>query len=96
MLSAVQQPPIVLVYGNLCDAGVDWERLRSQKAPEIAPRPKAANDNDDDGFDWELSSLAASLPLRYEYDSDVKPEQGGDAAISALPSGVSSRSDTGN
>ena len=95
MLNAMQQPSIKLVYGVPCNTGVDWERLRSQKAPEIALRPKAT-DNADDGFDWELSSLAASLPLRYEYDSGVKAEKGsGDDNISALQSGVSSRTDPG-
>ena len=92
----MQQPLIVVVYVILHNTGVEWERLRSQKAPEIAARPKAADDTDDDGFDWELSSLAASLPLRYEYETGGKSEKDGDIdKISALQSGVPPQTDSG-
>lgn len=41
-------------------AGVDWGSLRSGPAPEyVPPEPPAA---DEEGLDWELTSLVRNLP----------------------------------
>lgn len=51
-------------------AGVIWETIRSEKPPQLMldeERDCCADGHED--VDWELSSLAASLPLKYEYDT---------------------------
>ena len=39
-------------------AGIDWKRLRSLEAPQLAAAPAPP----DREFDWELRSLASALP----------------------------------
>lgn len=46
-------------------AGVDWSILRSQQPPIYVSE---ALTYAGESYDWQLSSLALSQPLRYEYD----------------------------
>lgn len=48
-------------------AGLDWAQIRSQAAPACAEKRAPEAEAEDGDFDWELSSLAASLPLKYDY-----------------------------
>jgi 3-phosphoinositide dependent protein kinase-1 len=57
--------------------GVAWEALRDGPAPAF--RPRAAPVEDDEGFDWEMSSLALAAPVRYTYDAAPAPASGGAA-----------------
>ncbi len=58
--------------------GVDWGNVRGQPAPAVVQ--PALESEEDVGDDWGLRSLAESLPVRYEYDSNTSlpnPEQAG-------------------
>ena len=46
-------------------AGVRWEGLRTQQAPAWLHRQALAN-LEDEGLNWELTSLLAALPLHVE------------------------------
>ncbi|BDA45583.1 probable 3-phosphoinositide-dependent protein kinase 1 at N-terminal half [Coccomyxa sp. Obi] len=48
--------------------GIDWEHIRTQEAPSVAP-PSDEGQDPGDGFDWEWSSMAAALPLYYTTDT---------------------------
>lgn len=45
--------------------GINWQGLRDGPAPEFA-RPQQEPDVDSVGLDWEMSSLAAALPVAYQ------------------------------
>jgi len=64
-----------VVKSSLKIAGVDWGNVRAQPAPQMVQ--PAAGSVEDVEVDWGLRSLAESLPLRYEYDSNTSlPEEG--------------------
>lgn len=49
-------------------AGIDWLTLRSQDAPQLAEKKEGSDvQHEEEDFDWELSSIAAALPVRYEH-----------------------------
>ncbi|EIE20332.1 kinase-like protein, partial [Coccomyxa subellipsoidea C-169] len=43
-------------------SGINWQTIRQQEAPSVAPPPAEAHSDNAD-FDWEWSSMAAALPL---------------------------------
>ena len=45
--------------------GVQWDGLRDSPAPAFA-RPQHAPEVESVGLDWEMSSLAAALPVAYQ------------------------------
>lgn len=47
-------------------AGIDWEALRSTKPPQLLSKGQEEGAHEE--FDWRLSSLALSQPLRFEYE----------------------------
>ncbi|KAK9904077.1 hypothetical protein WJX75_003895 [Coccomyxa subellipsoidea] len=49
-------------------AGIDWQNIRQQEAPSIAPPPAEPQSSADD-FDWEWSSMAAALPSAKDSDT---------------------------
>jgi hypothetical protein len=66
-------------FKGVLTAGVDWKNVRAQPAPEVVQQ--AAGSDEDVGDDWGLRSLAESLPVRYEYDSNTSlptPDTSGD------------------
>lgn len=64
-----------IVKRSLIFAGIDWGNVRAQPAPEMVQ--PAAESVEDVEVDWGLRSLAESLPVRYEYDSNTTlPEEG--------------------
>ncbi|CAL8470828.1 g10370 [Coccomyxa elongata] len=80
--------------------GIDWEHIRTQEAPAVAPPPDEAQDPGD-GFDWEWSSMAAALPVYYTTDTCPPDAQTGpcstvsltgaaEAPVSAEPCGKAS------
>lgn len=46
--------------------GIDWQHIREQDAPSVAPPPVQPKQSAYD-FDWEWSSLAAALPVYYSH-----------------------------
>lgn len=54
---------------SLCFADIDWLTIRSQKAPQLAEKEEGTEVQQEEDFDWELSSIAAALPVRYEHST---------------------------
>ena len=52
--------------------GVRWETLLDDEAPTFAPPP--APNQEDEAFDWDLSTLASNGPVKYEYVPTGAPE----------------------
>lgn len=59
--------------------GIDWQNVRQQEAPSIAPPPAEPQSSADD-FDWEWSSMAAALPVYYSTDACPPEAQTGPCA----------------
>ncbi|KAK9802913.1 hypothetical protein WJX73_005752 [Symbiochloris irregularis] len=74
-------------------SGVRWEGLRGQRAPAWLRREPLAN-LEDEGFNWELTSLLAALPLHIEHPVAGTPS-GAPAELGGGLSGWASRSFAG-
>lgn len=59
-------------------SGVQWEGLRTQRAPAWLPREALAH-LEDEGLNWELTSLLAALPLHVEPADAGTPAHGASA-----------------
>lgn len=50
-------------------AGIEWEGLFESTPPQFLPPPAGCSSDDETpGLDWELSSLAAAMPVEYSYN----------------------------
>lgn len=68
---------------RVLNTGIEWEHIRTQEAPSVAPPPDEGQDPGD-GFDWEWSSMAAALPVYYSTDTCPPDTQTGPCSTASL------------